>query len=77
VVEGLDAAPPEVLAVLAPLLGGRRLHLAHRAQTVPAAPGFQFLATVTTPPGEDAARRLAGTGLSGCRSVLPPSPPFI
>lgn len=52
VVEGLDAAPPEVLAALAPLLEGRRLHLAHRAQTVPVAAEFQFLATVTTLPGK-------------------------
>lgn len=47
-VEGLDAALPEVTASLVPLLESRRLHLSHRGQTIEAAPGFQFLATITT-----------------------------
>lgn len=51
-VEGIDSAPPEVLAALAPLLEGRSLHLSHRAQVIAAGPGFQFLATVTSAPGE-------------------------
>ena len=51
-VEGIDSAPPEVLAVLSPLLEGRSLHLSHRAQVITAGPGFQFLATVTSAPGD-------------------------
>lgn len=50
-VEGIDSAPPEVLAALAPLLDGRALHLSHRAQVITAGPGFQFLATITSAPG--------------------------
>lgn len=51
-VEGIDSAPPEVLAALSPLLEGRSLHLSHRAQVIMAGPGFQFLATVTSAPGD-------------------------
>jgi MoxR-like ATPase len=51
-VEGIDSAPPEVLAALSPLLDGRSLHLSHRAQVITAGPGFQFLATVTSAPGD-------------------------
>ena len=49
--EDLNLAPPEVLAALVPLLEGRALHLSHRSQVVAAAPGFQFIASVTTAPG--------------------------
>jgi len=56
-VEDIDTAPPEVLAALAPLLESRSLHLSHRAQLIPAASGFQFLATVTSSPGEAALAR--------------------
>ena len=50
-VEDVDLAPADVLAVLAPLADTRRLALPQRAQVVAAAPGFQLLASVTTAPG--------------------------
>lgn len=63
-VEGIDSAPPEVLAALAPLLEGRALHLSHRAQVITAGPGFQFLATITSAPGLPAVQlRLAQLSL--------------
>ena len=49
-VEDANLAPPEVLAALVPLLERRVLHIAARAEAVPAAPGFQLLATVTSAP---------------------------
>lgn len=79
VMEGLDCAAPEVLAALAPLLEARCLHLPHRAQTLPAAPGFQFLATATAPPGASrpfTALKAFQLGFRGCqlsRSRLTPS----
>ena len=51
VIEDLNLAPPEVLAALVPLLADRQLHLPQRAQVIKAAPGFQFLASITTAPG--------------------------
>ena len=53
-VEDLNLAPPDVLAALVPLLEGGALHLSHRSQVIRAAPGFQFIATVTTAPGAQA-----------------------
>ena len=50
-VEDLNLAPPDVLAALVPLLEGGALHLSHRSQVIRAAPGFQFIATVTAAPG--------------------------
>jgi len=49
-VEDLNLAPPDVLAALVPLLEGGALHLSHRSQVIRAAPGFQFIATVTAAP---------------------------
>jgi midasin len=46
VIEDVDAAPPEILAALAPLLHHRRLLLPGSGVTLHAAPGFQ----VTAPP---------------------------
>ena len=51
VIEDINLAPPDVLAALVPLLESRELHLSQRAQTIPAAPGFQLLATVTCSAG--------------------------
>ena len=51
VIEDVNLAPPDVLAALVPLLESRELHLSQRAQTIPAATGFQLLATVTCSPG--------------------------
>ena len=50
------APPPppahaEVLAALIPLLERRVLHVAARAESIRAAPGFQLIATVTSAPG--------------------------
>ncbi len=53
-VEDLNLAPPDVLAALVPLLEGGTLHLSHRSQVIRAAPGFQFIATVTAAPGAQA-----------------------
>jgi midasin len=50
VVEGLDAAPADVVAALAPLLESGTLHVPSRAQVLHAAPGFQIIATITTAP---------------------------
>jgi midasin len=50
VIEGLDAAPADVAAALAPLLESGSLHVPSRAQVLHAAPGFQLVATVTTAP---------------------------
>jgi midasin (ATPase involved in ribosome maturation) len=50
-VEDVNLAPPEVLAALVPLLERRTLNIAARAESVAAAPGFQFIATVTSAPG--------------------------
>lgn len=50
-VEDINLAPPEVLAALVPLLEGRALHIAARAEVVSAAPGFQLIATITSTPG--------------------------
>lgn len=51
VIEGIDMAPPDVLAALAPLMEARQLHIPQRAQQTAAASGFQLIATVTTNPG--------------------------
>ena len=67
-VEDLNLAPPDVLAALVPLLEGGALHLSHRSQVVRAAPGFQFIASVTTAPGEQP------TSVFQCSSS-PDSPP--
>ena len=52
-VEDLNLAPPDVLAALVPLLDGGTLHLSHRSHVIRAAPGFQFIATVTAAPGAE------------------------
>ncbi|KAG2499138.1 hypothetical protein HYH03_002721 [Edaphochlamys debaryana] len=49
-VEDINMAPGDVIAALAPLLESRVLHVSSRGQVVPAAPGFQIIATVTTAP---------------------------
>lgn len=48
VIEGIDTAPPDVLAALLPLLESGVLHIPSRGQVLTAAPGFQVLGTVTT-----------------------------
>jgi midasin len=61
VIEGIDLAPGEVLAALAPLLERRVLHVAARAESVQAAAGFQVFATVTcSAAGERGGRAPAG-----------------
>ncbi|KXZ56433.1 hypothetical protein GPECTOR_1g386 [Gonium pectorale] len=49
-VEDINMAPGDVLAALAPLLESRVLHVSSRGMVVPAAPGFQLIATVTSSP---------------------------
>lgn len=48
IVEGVDAAPPDVLAALLPLIESGVLHVPARGQSIQAAPGFQVLGTCTT-----------------------------
>jgi midasin len=48
VVEGVDCAPPDILAALLPLLESGVLHIPSRGQVLTAAPGFQVLGTITT-----------------------------
>lgn len=50
-IEDINLAPPDVLAALTHLLESRQLHISQRAEAIPAAPGFQLLATVTCSPG--------------------------
>lgn len=64
-VEDINLAPPEVLAALVPLLERRLLNVAARAEAVPAAPGFQLLATVTSAP-----RGGSGAGAYGSSAAV-------
>ena len=50
VIEGIELAHADVLAALVPLMEARQLQLTQRAQTEPAASGFQIIATGTTLP---------------------------
>ena len=61
VVEALDAAPPDVLAALVPLLESRVLHIPSRGQVLTAAPGFQLFGTITSSASTSAAAT-AGPG---------------
>jgi midasin len=59
VIEGVDTAPPDVLAALLPLLESGVLHIPSRGQVLTAAPGFQVLGTVTTATSSSAAGAVA------------------
>jgi midasin len=48
VIEGVDAAPPDILASLLPLLESGVLHIPSRGQVLTAAPGFKVMGTITT-----------------------------
>jgi midasin len=48
VIEGVDSAPPDILAALLPLLESGVLHIPSRGQVLSAAAGFQVLGTITT-----------------------------
>jgi hypothetical protein len=50
-IEDINLAPPDVLASLVGLLERQQLYLPQRAQSVPAHPGFQLIASVTCSPG--------------------------
>lgn len=49
--EGIDLAPPDLLASLVPLLESRQLPTQLHGQAATCHPGFQLVATVTTLPG--------------------------
>jgi len=48
VIEGVDSAPPDVLAALLPLLESGVLHIPSRGLVLTAAAGFQVLGTITS-----------------------------
>ena len=50
--EGLDLAPADLLASLVPLLESRQLPSQRQGACGPCHPGFRFIATVTSLPGE-------------------------
>ena len=73
VLEDVDAAPPEVLAALIPLLEGRPLPLPGRAEALTPAPGFVLFGSVSQSAGEVARRELASAALwSRVRIAAPP-----
>ncbi len=51
VLENIDAAPPDALAALTPLCDAGVLHIPQRSESIPAAPGFQLMATLSTSAG--------------------------
>ncbi|GFR41369.1 hypothetical protein Agub_g2052, partial [Astrephomene gubernaculifera] len=53
-----------VLAALVPLLESRVLHVSSRGMVVPAAPGFQIIATVTSAPASGAGGGHGAYGMS-------------
>ena len=68
--EGLDLAPPDLLASLVPLLESRQLPAHLHGASGTCHPNFQLLATVTTLPGEKLDLRAPGTpGL--CQWLMP------
>jgi midasin len=48
VIEGVDSAPPDILASLLPLLESGVLHIPSRGQVLTAAPGFKVMGTIIT-----------------------------
>lgn len=72
VIEGVDSAPPDILAALLPLLESRVLHIPSRGQVLTAAAGFQVLGTITTPQGSSGSSAVAavGAGSSTAQDVL-------
>ena len=75
VIEDVDAAPPEILAALAPLLHHRRLLLPGSGVTLHAAPGFQLIGTVTTDGHGGGGTRGAMGALAGAWARLVVAPP--
>lgn len=51
IIEDINLAPPDVLAILLPLVERGTLHIPSRGEEIRAARGFQLIATVTTHPG--------------------------
>ncbi len=73
--EDVDAAPPEVLAALVPLLEGRALTVPGRAEELAPAPGFCLFASVSArADGGGGRRELATAGLWSRVFVAPPTP---
>jgi midasin len=69
VIEGLDAAPADVVAALAPLLESGSLHVPSRAQVLHAAPSFQLIATITTAPTAPPAAAGGGAAVSAAAAA--------
>lgn len=75
VLENVDAAPPEVMAALGQLCDAGVLHIPQRAQAIPTAPGFQLLATLSTPSnGAGHAQHDAMEGAWVQVALTPPGP---
>lgn len=74
VIEGVDSAPPDILAALLPLLESGVLHIPSRGQVLTAAPGFQVLGTITTTQssssGSSGVAAAVGAGSSTAQDVL-------
>jgi midasin len=71
-VEDINMAPGDVLAALVPLLESRVLHVSSRGMVVPAAPGFQIIATVTSAPASAGGGGHGAYGMSNMVKVSRP-----
>ena len=74
VLEDVDAAPPEVLAALIPLLEGRPLPMPGRAEALTPAPGFVLFGSVSANAGVVARRELASAALWSRVPIAAPPP---
>ena len=73
VLEDLDAAPPEVLAALIPLLEGRPLPMPGRAEALTPAPGFALFGSISASAGV-ARRELVSAALWSRVPIAAPPP---
>ncbi|EFJ44763.1 hypothetical protein VOLCADRAFT_121252, partial [Volvox carteri f. nagariensis] len=69
-VEDINMAPGDVLAALVPLLESRVLHVPSRGLVVPASPGFQIIATVTSAPAASGGGAGGGHGAYGMSNMV-------
>ena len=72
--ENVDAAPPEAMAALGHLCDSGVLHIPQRAEAIPAAPGFQLLATLSTGPDSAVGAQDVLGGAWAHVVITPPSP---
>jgi midasin len=71
--EDADAAPPDVLAALLPLLEGRALTVPGRVEPIAPAPGFRLFGSISSSADGSRRRELAFAGLWTRVHVAPPS----